>query len=289
MLEVFQKNVLLHAIIQEYSAAFTSIMTNAKKSVAKFQWDYVDGYAAAGLCRRKESGEIVKGSALNSLDIDPPFSHFTFIELDPDKYRILKGQTAHIAQVECINSDTNVVMPRDIVPRYEFSKYRRAFCLLDPYQHKDMSWSTIEAIGRIGTIDLLVHFPTMPMNRGALHRDGEVSTEAAAAMTRFWGDDGWREAAYVRREGLFTGLAPEKATDIEFAQAFCRRLKDVAGFHGTTAPIPMKNTQGAIMYYLIFALPIETARRAANGVAKYFIKHPHATSRHASKQWRDAI
>jgi three-Cys-motif partner protein len=169
----------------------------------------------------------------------------------------------------------------------DFKTYRRALCLLDPYQHKQLHWSTIEAIGKSGTIDLLLHFPTMPMNRGALHRDGDVSPDEAAAMTRFWGDEGWREAAYVRREGLFGSLEPEKATDIEFAESFCRRLKQVAGFQGTTRPIPMLNSQGATLYYLIFALPIETATRAANGVARFFIKHPNATFRHASKQWED--
>lgn len=276
-----------HAIIQEYSGAFTAIMTNAQKNVRRFQWDYIDGYAATGLCRRKTTGEIIKGSALNSLDIEPPFSQFTFIELDESKLNSLKGQTAHRRDVECIVGDTNVVIPRDIVPRYDRRNYRRAFCLLDPYQHKHLDWSTIEAIGRTGTMDLLLHFPTMTMNRGALHRDGDVPQDEAAALTRFWGDETWRDAAYVRREGLFGALGPEKATDIEIALAFCRRLRDVAGFEGTTPPIPMHNSQGALMYYLIFALPVPAATRAANGVAKYFIRNPYATSRRVQKQWRD--
>lgn len=278
-----------HAIIQEYSRAFTAIMANAQKNVRRFQWDYIDGYAATGLCRRKTTGEVIKGSALNSVDIEPPFSQFTFIELDESKLKLLKMQTAHRRDVECIAGDTNVIVPRDIVPRYDFRNYRRAFCLLDPYQHKHLHWSTIEAIGRTGTMDLLLHFPTMTMNRGALHRDGEVSVDEAAALTRFWGDETWRDAAYVRRDGLFGSLEPEKATDIEIAMAFCERLRKVARFNGTTQPIPMHNSHGALMYYLIFALPIPTATRAATSVAKYFIKHPYATSRRPTHQWKDAV
>jgi hypothetical protein len=38
----------------------------------------------------------------------------------------------------------------------------------------------------------------------------------------------------------------------------------------------MKNTRGAIMYYLIFALPHDTATKAAQSVAKYFIEYPSA-------------
>ncbi len=278
-----------HAIIQDYASAYTAIMANAKRSIARFEWDYIDGYAAAGLCRRKDTGEIVKGSALLSLDVTPPFHRYYFVELDERKLKILRAQTAQHPSVQCMHGNANVVIPRDLVPQIDFGKYRRAFCLLDPYQHKHLDWPTIASIGRSKTIDLLLHFPTMPMNRGALHRDGEVPDDAAAAMTRFWGDESWRDAAYVKRDGLFTNLPAEKATDIEFAEAFCHRLRAVGGFQGTTRPIPMLNSNGATLYYLIFALPIETATRAARSVAKYFINHPHARSRYESKRWQSAV
>jgi three-Cys-motif partner protein len=131
------------AIIQEYSGAYTAIMTNAKRSVAKFEWDYIDGYAGAGLCRRKHSGEVIKGSALNALEIEPPFARFVFVELDERKCSILRSQTAQITNVENINGDAKVVLPCDVVPRYQFKNYRRAFCLLDPYHHKHLNWETI--------------------------------------------------------------------------------------------------------------------------------------------------
>ena len=276
-----------HAIIQAYSGAYTNIMANAKRHVDRFRWDYIDGYAGAGLCRKKGSGEIVKGSALNSLEIEPPFAAFTFVELNEAKYRLLKSQSAHRSDVENINGDANIILPRDIVPRYDYKNYRRAFCLLDPYQHKHLAWGTVEAIGKIGTLDLLLHFPTMPMNRGALHRDREVAREDAEALTRFWGDESWRDAAYVRRDGLFKDLGPEKATDLEFADAFCERLKHVAHFSGTSKPIPMKNSNGAVMYYLIFALPNQTAMNAASGVARYFIKYPAAIKQQSRAPWKN--
>ena len=128
------------------------------------------------------------------------------------------------------------------------------------------------------------------MNRGALHRDGTVTPSEAAAMTRFWGDESWRDAVYVKRLGLLQGLPAEKCTDVEFASAFCERLRTVGGFHGTSKPIPMKNTNGAIMYYLIFALPNKTALRAASSVAKFFIEYPFAIRRSKKKgdAWQNA-
>jgi len=266
------------AIVQEYATVYSKILANAKSYVPRFEHDYIDAYASAGFSRRKGTNDIVKGTALNSLDIDPPFNHYTFVELRHDRYAMLKAYVTNRADVSVLNANANEVLPRDVFPQYTFRNYRRAFCLLDPYTHKQLDWATIEAAGKNGAIDVLLHFPTMPMNRGALHRDGDVSSDEARAMTRFWGDDSWREAVYVKH-GLFADLKGVKASDIEFATAFCKRLIDVAGFKGTSKPIPMLNTRGAIMYYLIFALPHPRALRAATSVAHYFIKYPSAVSK----------
>ena len=37
------------------------------------------------------------------------------------------------------------------------------------------------------------------------------------------------------------------------AEAFRERLKSVAGFARVAEPLPMRNSQGAIVYYLFFA------------------------------------
>jgi len=37
------------------------------------------------------------------------------------------------------------------------------------------------------------------------------------------------------------------------AEAFRRRLKNVAGFAEVPEPLPMRNSTGAIVYYLFFA------------------------------------
>ena len=264
-------------IVQEYATVYSTIMANAKARLSRFDHDYIDAYASAGFSRRKGTNDLVKGTALRSLEIEPPFKHYTFVELRADRYAMLKAHVMSRDDVSVLNSDANAVLPSRVFPQYTFSNYRRAFCLLDPYTHKQLDWSTIEAAGRNGAIDLLLHFPTMPMNRGALHRDGDVSPEEAAAMTRFWGDESWREAVYVR-DGLFANVAT-KATDLAFATAFCERLKTVAGFKDTSKPIPMLNTRGATMYYLIFALPHPTAVRAAKSVAQYFIQHPSAAGK----------
>ena len=70
-------------------------------------------------------------------------------------------------------------------------------------------------------------------------------------MKSYWGDDSWRVAGYTRQWNLF-GFE-EKTSNEALAEAFRVRLREVAGFSYVPEPIPMRNTKGAIVYYLFFA------------------------------------
>ena len=52
--------------------------------------------------------------------------------------------------------------------------------------------------------------------------------------------------------GLF-GEEVEKAENEAVAEAFRRRLRNVAGFANVPEPMPMRNSIGAVVYYLYFA------------------------------------
>jgi three-Cys-motif partner protein len=70
-------------------------------------------------------------------------------------------------------------------------------------------------------------------------------------MNAFWGDSSWRQVAYSTERNLFGW---EMKTDNEtVAQAFKLRLHEKAGFKYVSEPIPMRNSVGAIVYYLFFA------------------------------------
>lgn len=264
-----------HGMLQDYAERYSIVLTNAK-SQFRFTHDYVDGFASAGISRRRGTNDIVKGSALCSLDIEPRFDGYCFVELDPERYEILSRHVRHRDDVELINGDANEVLARDVFPRYTYRSGRRALCLLDPYTHKMLSWKTIAAAGRTKCIDLILHFPTMAMNRGALHKGGVYSDEEAAWITRFWGDESWLEAAY-HHDGLFKDLA-FKTDDDAFVRAFCRRLCDAGGFMGTAQPVPMK-FEGKTIYYLILAGNHPTAIKKMRETANFFVKNPYAISR----------
>jgi three-Cys-motif partner protein len=71
--------------------------------------------------------------------------------------------------------------------------------------------------------------------------------------------------AYEKERGLFEDIE-KKVANKTVAEAFRKRLKDVAGFRYVPAPIPMRNEQGATVYYLYFASPNETGARIVSSI-----------------------
>jgi three-Cys-motif partner protein len=99
------------------------------------------------------------------------------------------------------------------------------------------------------------------MNRNVLWRHPEcVDPADVARMTAFWGDESWRNVAYVEQPTLF-GVEQEKADNETVARAFRERLRYVAGFAHVAAPLPMRNSQNVIVYYLFFASQSGTGER----------------------------
>ena len=58
----------------------------------------------------------------------------------------------------------------------------------------------------------------------------------------------------------------EKDTNESVVEAYCKRLKDVAGFKFVPKPLPMCNTRGAVVYYLLFASPNAIGSRIAEHI-----------------------
>ena len=202
----------------------------------------------------KESGGYVAGSPLNALMIDPPFSSYFLVDLDGDRVDQLRGfpQVRGRSDVHVIHGDCNRVLLEDVFPRVHYKDYRRGLCLLDPYGlHLD--WEVIRTAGEMGSIEIFLNFPIMDMNRNALwHRPENASAAGVARMTAFWGDDSWREAAYRKQQTLF-GEEDVKLGNQEVVKAFRKRLRNVAGFQQVLEPMPMRNSNNAVVYYLFFA------------------------------------
>jgi three-Cys-motif partner protein len=91
-------------------------------------------------------------------------------------------------------------------------------------------------------------------------------------MDRFWGDDSWRNAAYIpsNQMRLFGEPPDEKVSNQVVAEAFRKRLQEIAGFGNVPQPIAMRNTQNAIVYYLFFASHKPVAENIVNDIFKKY-------------------
>lgn len=251
-------------IVREYAVPYSRIMTSQG-----FRHLYIDAFAGAGVHVSKATGEYVAGSPLNALLVQPPFRECHFIDLDHGRAELLRALASEALadrpegpEVFVSEGDCNEVLLREVLPRAKYEDRRRALCLVDPYG-LDLDWEVLRRAGEMRSVDLFLNFPIMDMNRNALWRNPEGVDEAdLGRMTRFWGDESWRQAAYRETLTLF-GPEDEKAGNAVVAEAFRRRLHDLAGFACVPRPIPMRNRKNAVVYYLYFASQAKLGEKIA--------------------------
>jgi three-Cys-motif partner protein len=90
-------------------------------------------------------------------------------------------------------------------------------------------------------------------------------------MTRFWGDESWRAVAYAADPNLFGDVVLVKRPGNEpVVRAYQERLRQVAGFKFVPDPMPMRNSKGAVVYYLFFASQNEAGDRIARSIFRKY-------------------
>jgi three-Cys-motif partner protein len=116
------------------------------------------------------------------------------------------------------------------------------------------------------SIEVFYNFMIMDANMNMFMRDPtKVLPEQASRMDAVWGDGTWRTEAYRSRDDLF-GQVEEKVTNEDIAESFRQRLKVAAGFAYVPRPMPMRNSRGAVVYYLYFATPKAVAAKIVDDI-----------------------
>jgi three-Cys-motif partner protein len=193
------------------------------------------------------------------------------IDLDGDKAIGLRHLVGNRSDVRIYSGDCNSLLPAEVFPRVRFEDYKRGLCILDPYGlHLD--WEVVKQAGSMRSLDVFINFPMYDININVLHRDPEtVLPVHIERMNVFWGDESWRELAYVESSpDLFGNTELEKVSNQKFADAFRHRLKEVAGFKRVPAPLAMKNSRSSIVYYLFFASQKGTAEEIVTYIFNKF-------------------
>jgi three-Cys-motif partner protein len=236
-------------IVKKYASAYSIIM-NKQSSIRDYY--YIDGFAGAGIHFSKSTQELVPGSPSNALSIIPPFNGYHFIDLDGVKTKLLEELSRDNPKVKVYKGDCNKVLLEEIFPNVRYDNRMRALCLLDPY-NLNPNWEVIETAGRMKSIEIFINFMIMDANMNIFWNNPEkVFPEQIERMNSFWGDESWRQECYSAQPGLFEDIA-KKNSNKKISASYQKRLKEIAGFEFVPDPMPMRNSKGAIIYYLFFA------------------------------------
>lgn len=100
--EIGQWSELKLEIVEKYGAAYTTAFAGQKgRRLKKY---YIDAFSGAGVHLSKQTGRQIEGSPARALKVSPPFDHFYFIDLDPEKTAYLKNLCRDRASRVCRQS-----------------------------------------------------------------------------------------------------------------------------------------------------------------------------------------
>lgn len=208
-----------------------------------------------------EANRIFAGSAKLSLQVEPPFNQYIFIEKSAKRLSDLKGlrdthsELAH--RVEIRQDDANHAIP-ELCQSIDWRKHR-AVMFLDPYGMA-VEWSTMEAIARTRAIDVWILFPVgIGVNRLLPDHSSEIPSSWRALLDRVFGTPEWQNAFYKTDvQGL---LFPEETTEMikvgepiqAIAQYYQERLASIFP-QVTSSPRFLLNKRHSPLFLLTFAV-----------------------------------
>jgi three-Cys-motif partner protein len=253
-------------ILRNYAGAYMTVL--AKQSVIR-RVVYIDAFAGAGVHLSRQTGKPVLGSPAIALNIEPPFSEFHFVDLDRSRAGRLTELAVGRPNVHVYHDDCNDILLEQVFPRCRYDDYARGLCLLDPYKLA-VDWNVLAAAGAMGSIEVFYNFMIMDANMNMFLKNSEdVKPAEVKRINAVWGDDSWRNAVYKKQRTLFDDV-DQKRTNEDVAEAFRKRLQNVAGFKYVPTPVPMCNSTGAVVYYLYFASPNQTGAKIVGDIfSKY--------------------
>ena len=98
-----------------------------------------------------------------------PLGILRAFDADTGKAAELRKEAGDRDDVFIYSEDCNKVLLKEVFPRADYSRYKRALCLLDPYDI-NLTWDVIEAAGKAKSIEIFVNFMIMDINRNALRK-----------------------------------------------------------------------------------------------------------------------
>jgi three-Cys-motif partner protein len=248
-------------VVREYLKLYANALKNQL-----FQRIYIDAFAGTGdraekrratlpLLDLPEFDAVAKGSARLALEVEPPFHRYILIERATRRASELTALIAEYPnrKAEVINADANDAIGK--ICRTSNWRNTRGVVFLDPYGLQ-VSWATLVAISKTGSLDAWILFPTgIGLNR-LLKKDGNLPQEWEETLDRFLGTKEWRLEFYRIEEtaDLFGGTQAKtikSASTKKFEKFILARLRTIFPVVMDKG-VPLTNSKGQTMYLLCF-------------------------------------
>lgn len=271
-------------VVAKYLSAYVTVM---KKQ--RFRLFYVDGFAGSGGSTSKAdlldrdpalfpTADMVEGSPLRALSIDPPFDKYLFIEKYKKNVKSLSEVCAKFPDrnYEVWPGDANEKL-RQFCEAIRTQKSDRAVVFLDPFG-LSVEWKTICDLASTEKVDLWYLVPVDGMSR-QIKNDGNF-LPGAQRIDVLWGSQAWRAEAVRTVEmpnDLFGGVdrrLEKSAKAKQFSEMFRHHLSSV--FKGGVAETVLPLGRGKRHdFSLMFACanPSRPAYEAAMRIANHILKN----------------
>jgi three-Cys-motif partner protein len=219
---------------------------------------------------------IFKGSARISLETEPSFDRFIFVEKSKRKFDQLKKLATAFPEksnsIQFVRDDANSAIE-------EFCRTTnwlrtRAVMFLDPYGMQ-VDWKTIQLIATTKSIDLWYLVPAMIGIARLLKNDGNIPEPWEDRLDRNLGTTNWRDAFFVEEteKNLFGEMSSHvsKTADVRSIEKFIfERLSsefEAVAEHG----LPLRNSRNQCMYLLMFACGNKRGAKVALPIARHIL------------------
>lgn len=263
-------------VISEYLGMYQRALNG------KFDTVYVDAFAGTGeipltddkiqprlLDNDLETKEVLVGSAVRAITVDPPFKEYHFIDKSRkcvDALRARLSEYPNFSRANFKTGDANDAV--QAICQTGSWRYRRGVVLLDPFGSQ-VDWATVEAIAETRALDLWYLFPAGVSVFRQISSDGTIDRTHKPSIDRIFGTADW-ETAFLKpspQGHLFDECSGfEKVVTAESAAQFMiDRMKSVFQGGVMEEMIPL-GRHAYPSYYLLFAWGNNTP--AANRLAR---------------------
>ncbi len=230
---------------------YLDITTTAMRNKNWAGMFYLDLQAGSG--KNKIGKEIILGSPLMALNLEYPFTHYRFNELDKKLSDALAKRVSHSLiedKVKIFQKDLNEVVYEICDEIDVFDKAARLkpdtwsslnVAFIDP-QGLEVKWSTVKRLAKVHKMDLIINFSTSAIVRSAGRGNNQ-------AIDDFYGNGLWME-------DLKHPTPPKRRRAL--IDRYRKQLEDF-GYYIQENPelgfsdMSFKNSKNAEVYSLIFA------------------------------------